>query len=129
MPKVHFTSPLGDADADVPAGKTLLEAAEACGAPVGHSCGGACACSTCHVYVRRGLDSLGDQDDLELDRLDMAFDVRPISRLACQAKLGAADVDVAISEESLKAYMDENPDQRRALEAAGRWPPKRAVAT
>ena len=68
MPKVHFVSPLQDLTIDVPAGTTLLEAAEACGAQVGHSCGGVCACSTCHVWVRKGLESLSDQEDDEPER-------------------------------------------------------------
>jgi 2Fe-2S ferredoxin len=58
-----------------------------------------------------------------MDRLDLAFDVRASSRLACQAKVGTEDVEVWITEESLKAYMDENPDERKALEAQGKWPP------
>lgn len=123
MPKVHFTSPLQEVTAEVEPGTSLLEAAEACGAQVGHSCGGACACSTCHVWVRKGLETLTEQDDLEMDRLDMGFDVRANSRLACQAKVADTDLDIVITEESLKAYMDENPAERRALEAAGRWPP------
>ncbi|MCA2976691.1 MAG: 2Fe-2S iron-sulfur cluster binding domain-containing protein [Myxococcaceae bacterium] len=123
MPRVHFLSPLQDVTVEAPAGTSLLDAAEAGHAQVGHSCGGVCACSTCHVWVRKGLDSLSAQDDLEMDRLDLAFDVRASSRLGCQAKVGEADVEVWITEESLKAYMDENPDERRALEAAGRWPP------
>ena len=57
MPKVHFTSPLDDVTVDVAPGTSLLEAAEACGAQVGHSCGGVCACSTCHVWVKKGLES------------------------------------------------------------------------
>ena len=57
---------------EVPDGTTILEAAEKCGAQVGHSCGGVCACSTCHVWVKKGLESLPEQDDMELDRLDQA---------------------------------------------------------
>ena len=125
MPKITFRSALEDVTAEVAPGTTLLEAAEAAHAQVGHSCGGACACSTCHVWVKRGLDSLSEQDDTELDRLDLAYDVKPQSRLACQARAGDADLEVWITEESLKAFMDENPDVRRALEAAGRWPPKK----
>jgi 2Fe-2S ferredoxin len=49
--------------------------------------------------------------------------VRASSRLGCQARVGEEDVEVWITEESLKAYMDENPDERKALEAAGQWPP------
>lgn len=125
MPRVTFRSPLQELTVEVPAGTTILEAAEEGGAQVGHSCGGVCACSTCHVWVKKGLESLSEQDDMELDRLDLAYDVKPTSRLACQSKLATDDVDVWITEESLKAFMDENPDIRKALEADGKWPPKK----
>ncbi len=122
MAKVHFSSPLQDLTIEVAEGTTLLEAAEACGAQVGHSCGGVCACSTCHVWVKKGLQTLPDQEDDEMDRLDQAFDVKPYSRLACQSKVGKADLEVVITEESLVAYMDENPDTRRKLIAESKWP-------
>lgn len=125
MPKVHFKSPLDDVTVEVKPGATLLEAAEQAGAHVGHSCGGVCGCSTCHVWIRKGLDSLSEQSDAEMDRLDMGFDVRPYSRLSCQTELGSEDVQVDITEESLTAYMDENPALRRQLEAAGKWPLKK----
>lgn len=125
MPKVHFQSPFDDVSVEVPEGTSILEAAEKVGARVGHVCGGVCACSTCHVYIKQGEASLSDQDDPEMDRLDMAFDVRPNSRLSCQALVGTQDVDVQISEESLTAYMDENPAERKKLEAEGLWPPKK----
>jgi 2Fe-2S ferredoxin len=123
MPRIHFMSPLQDLTVDVAVDSTILEAAEEARAQVGHSCGGVCACSTCHVWVKKGLDSLSEQDDLEMDRLDLAFDVRANSRLGCQAKVGTEDLEVVITEESLKAYMDENPDERKKLEAEGKWPP------
>ncbi|AEI68468.1 2Fe-2S iron-sulfur cluster-binding protein [Corallococcus macrosporus] len=125
MPKVTFKSPLAEVSADVPTGTTLLDAAESCGAQVGHSCGGVCGCSTCHIWVRKGLDSLSEQTDAEADRLDMGFDVRPYSRLSCQTELGAEDIVVEITEESLTAFMDENPVLRRSLEAEGKWPLKK----
>lgn len=122
MPTVLFRSPLGDVSAQVPAGTTILAAADSVNAQVGHSCGGVCACSTCHVWVKKGLESLSEQDDMELDRLDLAYDVKPSSRLACQAKVADVDLEVWITEESLKAFMDENPEVRKTLEAEGRWP-------
>ena len=125
MPKVHFKSPLQDMMVEVPPGTTLLDAAEKCGAQVGHSCGGVCACSTCHIWVRKGLDTLSEQTDQEMDRLDMGFDVRPYSRLSCQTELGNEDILVEITEESLTAYMDENPAVRRGLESEGKWPLKK----
>jgi ferredoxin, 2Fe-2S len=126
MPKVSFKSPLDDVSVEVESGTSLLEAAEKCGAHVGHSCGGVCACSTCHVWVKRGLDSLSEQEDAEMDRIDQAFDVRAFSRLGCQARVDAEDVDVEITEESLSAYLDENPALRHSLEAEGKWPLKKA---
>jgi ferredoxin, 2Fe-2S len=125
MPKVRFHSPFDDLEIEVPEGATLLEAAERCGAHVGHSCGGVCACSTCHVYVRKGFGSLSEQEDEEMDRLDMAFDVRPNSRLSCQSRVGTEDLDVQVTEESLQAYLDEDPGERHRLEAEGRWPLKK----
>jgi 2Fe-2S ferredoxin len=125
VPKVHFKSPLDDMTVEVKPGATLLEAAEQCGAHVGHSCGGVCGCSTCHVWIRKGLDSLSEQSDAEMDRLDMGFDVRPYSRLSCQTEVGSEDIQVEITEESLTAFMDENPGLRRQLEAEGKWPLKK----
>lgn len=127
MPRVVFRSPLEQKSVQVEPGTTLLEAAERAAAQVGHSCGGVCACSTCHVWVRQGLESLSQQEDLELDRLDQAFDVRAASRLACQAQVGSEDVDVWITEESLSAWMDENPAERRRLEDEGLWPPEKSA--
>jgi 2Fe-2S ferredoxin len=125
MPKVHFHSPFDDVTVEVEPGTSILEAGEKCGANIGHVCGGVCACSTCHVWVRKGLDSLSEQEDNEMDRLDQAFDVKPYSRLGCQSQVGNEDVDVEITEESLSAFMDENPQLRHQLEAEGRWPLKK----
>ncbi|MGZ5958413.1 MAG: 2Fe-2S iron-sulfur cluster-binding protein [Myxococcaceae bacterium] len=125
MPRVRFRSPFDDVVIEVPEGTSLLEAAEQCGATVGHACGGVCACSTCHVWVKRGLESLSEQEDNEADRLDQAFDVRANSRLSCQSLVGAEDVDVEITQESLQAFLDENPVLRHRLEAEGKWPLKR----
>ncbi len=125
MPKIHFKSPLDDVTVEVRPGTTLLEAAEQAGAHVGHSCGGVCACSTCHVWIRKGLETLSEQTDQEMDRLDMGFDVRAYSRLSCQTEVSSEDIAVEITEESLSAYMDENPALRHKLEADGKWPLKK----
>lgn len=109
MPKVRFSP--GALEVEVLEGTTILEAARKAGAPEGDRCGGVCACSTCHVYVVKGFDSLSEIEDEEFDILDKAFDVRATSRLGCQAKIHA-DLEVEVSEESLQAYIDEHPDQR-----------------
>ena len=116
MPTVTFLNDLGPdgvpKSIDAPAGTSILDAAKRSHAQVGYACGGVCACSTCHVYVRSGLSSLSTQKDREEDILDKAFDVRAISRLGCQAKLGSAPVEVEISRESRRAYFDEHPESR-----------------
>ena len=54
-------------------------------------CGGACACATCHVYVREDwTEKVGKAVEMEEDMLDFAFDVRDNSRLSCQIKLSDA---------------------------------------
>ena len=50
-----------------------------------HACGGNCACTTCHVWVKEGAQNLSEMDDDEADRLDMAADLQLNSRLGCQA--------------------------------------------
>ncbi|MBX3126363.1 MAG: 2Fe-2S iron-sulfur cluster binding domain-containing protein [Polyangiaceae bacterium] len=99
---------------EVPVGTNLLAAAQEAHAPEGHACGGVCACSTCHVYVDQGLELLSEADEDEEDILDKAFDVRPSSRLGCQAKIEREGVVVVrISRESLDAYYNEHPDEPR----------------
>jgi 2Fe-2S ferredoxin len=124
VPRVRFRSPFDDVTVEVPEGTSILEAAEQCGATVGHACGGVCACSTCHVWVVR-TESLSEQEDKEADRLDQAFDVRAYSRLACQSLVDGEEVEVDITQESLQAFLDENPDLRHRLESEGKWPLKR----
>jgi 2Fe-2S ferredoxin len=123
MPKLTFKNPHGKQSTgpltiDAKKGLSILEIAEEGGARVGHACGGNLACSTCHVYVEQGLESLPEVLDKENDCMDKAFDVRAESRLGCQCKLGDEDVVVEISEESLRSWLDENPDERKKLAAA-----------
>ncbi len=114
MPKIIFVDPEGaTTEVRVDAGSAnLLEIAEEHGAKLGSACGGVCACSSCHVYVKEGLDSLEEMEDAEEDRLDMGFDVQPSSRLGCQCVVQDADLRVEISEESLQTWYNEHPDRR-----------------
>ena len=117
MPKITFLNPHGHGSlplvTEVAPHTSILEAAEHAGARVGHACGGNLACSTCHCWVNEGFDSLSPLEDKENDILDKAFDVRPESRLGCQAAVGDDDIVVEITDESLKAWLDENPDVRK----------------
>jgi ferredoxin, 2Fe-2S len=114
MPKVRF-EPEG-IEIEVPVGTSILDASNKAHAQVGSACGGVCACSTCHVYVKQGLGDLSPASDREEDIMDKAFDVKPNSRLGCQSKiLRDTTVVVEISRESRQAFLDEHPEIRAAL--------------
>jgi len=65
--------------------ESLLDVALNNGIRLDHACGGNCACTTCHVWVRQGAENLSEMEDDEADRLDMAADLQLNSRLGCQA--------------------------------------------
>lgn len=103
MPKVTFLSHNKTVEFD-PAtlpysrhGKpaSVLDVALNFGVPLEHACGGVCACTTCHVWVRQGAENLSAAEDDELDRLDMAADLELCSRLGCQAVV-EGDITVEI---------------------------------
>ncbi|MEJ2576684.1 MAG: ISC system 2Fe-2S type ferredoxin [Gammaproteobacteria bacterium] len=81
---------------EVEPGVSLCDAALAHGIEIEHACEKSCACTTCHVIVREGFDSLNDADDDEEDLLDKAWGLEPESRLSCQAILGDEDLVVEI---------------------------------
>jgi len=64
---------------------SLLDVALNFGLHLEHACGGNCACTTCHIVVKKGIELLSEMDDEEADRLDMAADLQLNSRLGCQA--------------------------------------------
>lgn len=109
MPKITFIGPDGRQEVEAARGATLLEIAEEHHVKMGSACGGVCACSSCHCYVRAGLDSLPEMSDAESDRLDMGFDVRPYSRLGCQVKVAEEDLTVELTQESIQTWHHEHP--------------------
>jgi ferredoxin, 2Fe-2S len=64
--------------------ESLLDVALNFGVKLDHACGGNCACTTCHVWVKEGADLLTEMEDDEADKLDMAADLQLNSRLGCQ---------------------------------------------
>ena len=90
MPKVTYIEHNGkEHQVEVENGLSIMEGAVQNGIPgIDADCGGACACATCHVYVREEwLDKLSEQSESEKDMLDFAFDVEENSRLSCQIKV------------------------------------------
>jgi 2Fe-2S ferredoxin len=86
-----------DAQKGVSICDTLLEN----GIDIDHACEKSCACTTCHVVVREGYESLSDATELEDDLLDKAWGLEPTSRLSCQALVGAKDLVVEIPKYSI----------------------------
>lgn len=77
-------------------GTSILDAALAHGIAIEHVCEKSCSCTTCHVIIRQGFDSLDQASELEEDMLDKAWGLEAESRLSCQAKLSAQDLVVEI---------------------------------
>jgi 2Fe-2S ferredoxin len=78
---------------DVANGLTVMEGARDNNIPgIEADCGGACACSTCHVYIHPDwVEKLPARDDMETDMLDFAYEPDETrSRLTCQLKVSDA---------------------------------------
>lgn len=86
---------------EVVAGTSILDAALAHGLELEHACEKSCACTTCHVIVREGFDSLEEASEVEEDLLDRAWGLEMHSRLGCQAKVGQTDLVVEIPKYTL----------------------------
>jgi ferredoxin, 2Fe-2S len=74
MPYEHHGKPM-----------SFLDVAENNNVFLDHACGGVCACTTCHLWIKEGAPGISEADDDELDRMDMAADQQLNSRLGCQA--------------------------------------------
>jgi ferredoxin, 2Fe-2S len=95
MPKVTFIKDGKETTVEFESGKleyqhhglpeSFLDVAMNFGISLEHACGGSCACTTCHLIIRKGGENLSEEQDNELDRLDTAWDLTTSSRLGCQA--------------------------------------------
>jgi 2Fe-2S ferredoxin len=77
-------------------GESICEAAIRNGLKIEHACEMSCACTTCHVIVREGNETLNEADELEDDMLDKAWGLEADSRLSCQAIVADDDLVVEI---------------------------------
>ena len=112
MPKIIFLPhakfcPDG-AVVEAEAGESILDAALRNGIDIEHACEKSCACTTCHVIVREGFDSLVESDELEDDLLDKAWGLEPDSRLSCQAVVDAVDLVVEIPRYTINMVSEHN---------------------
>ncbi len=81
---------------DAKTGDTLCDTLLANGIEIEHACEKSCACTTCHVIVREGFNTLEASTEEEDDLLDKAWGLEPQSRLSCQARVNAADLVIEI---------------------------------
>ena len=88
--------PEGAVIEDAPEGQTVLDVLLDHDIEVDHACEKSCACTTCHVIIRKGFDSLEEPTELEEDLLDQAWGLEADSRLSCQAVVADEDLVVEI---------------------------------
>ncbi len=84
------------AEIKAPAGTSICEALLDNDINIEHACDMSCACTTCHVIVRQGYNSLNEADENEEDLLDRAWGLEPQSRLSGQARLAKQDLTIEI---------------------------------
>ncbi|MDG2251839.1 MAG: ISC system 2Fe-2S type ferredoxin [Gammaproteobacteria bacterium] len=89
-------------------GETILNAALANGISIEHACEKSCACTTCHVVVREGFNSLEDAEENEEDYLDKAWGLEPESRLSCQVKVADSDLVIEIPKYTINMVSEEH---------------------
>ncbi|MGR6981594.1 ISC system 2Fe-2S type ferredoxin [Testudinibacter sp. P27/CKL/0425] len=89
-------------------GESILDAALNAGIEIEHACEKSCACTTCHVVVREGFDSLNESSDLEEDMLDKAWGLEMESRLSCQAVVGDDDLVIDIPRYTINHAREEH---------------------
>ena len=89
------------AEINAPAGTSICEALLEHDINIEHACEMSCACTTCHVLVRQGFDSLNEAEEGEEDLLDRAWGLEPQSRLSCQAILAQQNVTIEIPKYSI----------------------------
>ena len=77
-------------------GETVCDALLRNDIDIEHACEMSCACTTCHIIVREGFESLAEADELEEDYLDKAWGLEPESRLSCQAQVSDTNLVVEI---------------------------------
>lgn len=86
---------------EIKPGKVLCDALLAAGVELEHACDGVCACSTCHVIVKEGFNSLPAATDDEEDQLDEAWGLTGTSRLSCQVKVGQTALTIELPRYSI----------------------------
>jgi ferredoxin, 2Fe-2S len=96
------------AQVEASAGTSICEALLEHQINIEHACDMSCACTTCHVIVREGFNSLNPSDENEDDLLDRAWGLQPMSRLSCQAFVAQRDLTIEIPKYSINHAKEMN---------------------
>ena len=87
---------------NIESGQSILEIALKNDIELHHNCGGVCACTTCHLYVDKGMEYIDELSDREEDFIDRAMNPRLNSRLGCQSLLldGSGEIEVTLPDQT-----------------------------
>jgi 2Fe-2S ferredoxin len=96
------------AELEAKEGVSILDTLLENGIEIEHACEKSCACTTCHVIVREGVDSLDEAEEKEEDMLDKAWGLEADSRLSCQARVRAADLVIEIPKYTINYAREEH---------------------
>jgi len=86
---------------------SFLDVAENYDIFLDHACGGVCACTTCHLWIKAGENGISEPEDKELDRMETAADIQLNSRLGCQCVIEKPGTYVAEIPSWNKNYVQE----------------------
>jgi len=90
----------GTIELPIAEGESVLDVCLENGIELQHNCGGVCGCSTCHIYVNKGMDNVQEISDKEEDFIDRAVNPRINSRLGCQCVMIDGDIEVTLPNQS-----------------------------
>jgi 2Fe-2S ferredoxin len=93
---------------DAPTGKSVCDIMLENDIDIEHACDRVCACTTCHVLVREGYNSLNEPEEQEEDMLDKAWGLEAVSRLSCQSIVGTEDLVVEIPKYTINHAAEAN---------------------
>ena len=93
---------------EAPTGTSVCDALLENHVDIEHACDRVCACTTCHVLIREGFNSLNELEEREEDLLDRAWGLEPVSRLSCQAIIGTEDLVVELPKYTINHAAEKN---------------------
>jgi 2Fe-2S ferredoxin len=87
----------------IESGQTLLEIALKNDIELHHNCGGVCSCTTCHLYIEKGMEFIDEMEKRENDYLNRVIGRHPNSRLGCQSLLldGEGEMEITVPDQTL----------------------------